>query len=98
MPLLPPVMTATFPSSFVMIFSPLESLSSRKGPKAVVWTIPSNRRAHALSGTTIRRKHHESVMSLVMNGKCCHRFAILTRFCLIHCQRSAADARRDDYY
>jgi hypothetical protein len=31
---------------------------------------------NALSGTTIRRKHHESVMSLVMNGKCGHRFAI----------------------
>src|SRR6266436_1462083 len=34
-------------------FSPLESISSRKGPKAVVWTIPSHRRAHVLSGTTI---------------------------------------------
>src|SRR6266567_870754 len=27
-------------------------------------------------------------MSLVMNGKCCHRSDILVRFCLKNCQRS----------
>jgi len=37
----------------------------------------SNRRAYALSGTSIRRKRHESVMRSVMSGKCCHRFALV---------------------
>src|SRR5258708_6215618 len=66
MPLLAPVMTATFPSSFVMIFSPLENISSHKGPLAGGWTIPSNRRAHAFSGTSLRRKCHENAMSIVI--------------------------------
>src|SRR5258706_13949606 len=97
MPLLPPVMTATFPSSFVKMFLLLRAFHHAKARKPWFGPFPPLDEPMPSSSTTIRRKHHESVMSLVMNGQCCHRFAILTRFCLIHCQRSAADARRDDY-
>src|SRR5437879_754195 len=44
-----------------IFFALFEGMSLRKGPADWVW-------GHSLSGTSIRRKCHESVMSLVMGS------------------------------